>query len=129
MWYSSNGLVALDLFSMFQFLVIILSSVLPIGWKVVIIQYKHAISYCWQGAHFTFGPNEQNQHVAELSQQVCLNIQVLVRQRGLPSLDGKLRRFITEQRKKRFPNQVRQTITLTKSQESSWHYTTGKHLV
>ena len=69
MWYSSNGLVALDLFSMFQFLVIILSSVLPIGWKVVITQYKHAISYSWQGANFTFGPIEQNQHFVELSQK------------------------------------------------------------
>ena len=29
-------------------------------------QYKHARSYCWQWTHFTMGPNEQNQHFAEL---------------------------------------------------------------
>ena len=32
-------------------------------------QYKHARSYCWQWTHFTMGPNEQNQHFAELRQK------------------------------------------------------------
>ena len=40
------------------------------------------------------GLNEQNQHFAELRQKVCLYIHVLVLQRGLPSLDGKLERFV-----------------------------------
>ena len=42
------------------------------------------------------GPNEQNQHFAELRQKICLHIYVVVLQRGLPSLDGKLERFITK---------------------------------
>ena len=33
-------------------------------------QYKHARSYCWQWTHFTMGPNEQNQHFAELRQKI-----------------------------------------------------------
>ena len=33
---------------------------------VCCVQYKHARSYCWQGTHFTMGPNEQNQYFAEL---------------------------------------------------------------
>ena len=32
-------------------------------------QYKHARSYCWQWKHFIMGPNEQNQHFAELRQK------------------------------------------------------------
>ena len=67
-------------------------------------QYKHARSYCWQWADFTMGPNEQNQQFAELRQNVCLYIHVLVLQRGLPSLDGKLERFVTKKWKKRLPN-------------------------
>ena len=50
------------------------------------------------------GPNEQNQQFAELRQNVCLYIHVLVLQRGLPSLDGKLERFVTKKWKKRLPN-------------------------
>ena len=42
------------------------------------------------------GPNEQNQHFAELRQNVCLYIHVLVLLRGLPSLDGKLECFVTK---------------------------------
>ena len=63
-------------------------------------QYKHARSYCWQCAHFTIGPNEQNQHFAELRQNVCLYIHVVVLLRYLrylPSLDEKLERFVTNQ--------------------------------
>ena len=67
-------------------------------------QYKHARSYCRQWANFTMGPNEQNQHFAELSQKVCLCTHVVVLQRGLPSLDGKLERFVTKKWKKRLPN-------------------------
>ena len=50
------------------------------------------------------GPNEQNQHFAELRQNVCLYIHVLVRQRGLLSLGGKLEQFVTKKCKKRLPN-------------------------
>ena len=41
-------------------------------------QYKHARLYCWQWTHFTMGPNEQNQHFAELRQKICLYIHVVV---------------------------------------------------
>ena len=57
-------------------------------------QYKHARSYCWQWTHFTMGPNEQNQHFAELRQKNCLYIHVVVLLTCLPSLDGKLERFV-----------------------------------
>ena len=67
---------------------------------------KHAGSYCRQFVHFTIGTNEQNQHFAELKQKVCLNIHVVVLQRGLPSLDGKLERFVTKKWKKRLPNRL-----------------------
>ena len=30
-------------------------------------QYKHVRLYCWQWVNFAMGPNEQNQHFAELS--------------------------------------------------------------
>ena len=52
--------------------------------------------YCRQLAKFTMGPNEQNQHFAELREKVCLYIHNLVLHRGLPSLDGKLERFVTK---------------------------------
>ena len=42
------------------------------------------------------GPNEHNQHFEELRQKVCLNIHVLVLQRSLPSLDGKIECFVTK---------------------------------
>ena len=65
---------------------------------------KYARLYCQQCAHFTTGANEQNQHFAVLRQEVCLYIHVLVLQSGLPSLDGKLERFVTKKWKKRLPN-------------------------
>ena len=39
------------------------------------------------------GPNEQNQHFAELRQKICLHIYVVVLLTCLPSLDGKLELF------------------------------------
>ena len=63
-----------------------------------------ARSYCRQCAHFTTGTNEQNQHFAVLRQKVCLCIHVVELQSGLPSLDGKLERFVTKKWKKRLPN-------------------------
>ena len=59
-------------------------------------QYKHARSYCWQWTHFTMGPNEQIQHFAELRPKNCLYIHVVVLLTCLPSLDGKLKRFVTK---------------------------------
>ena len=59
-------------------------------------QYKHARLYCWQWTHFTMGPNEQNQHFAQLRQNICLPIYVVVLLTCLPSLDGKLERFVTK---------------------------------
>ena len=50
------------------------------------------------------GPNEQNQHFGELGQKVCLHTKIVVLQRGLPSLDGKLERFVPKKREKRLPN-------------------------
>ena len=43
-----------------------------------------------------WGPNEQNQHFAELSQKICLHIYVVVLLTCLPSLDGKLKRCVTK---------------------------------
>ena len=40
-------------------------------------------------------PNEQNQHFAELSQKVYLYIHIVVLLRYMPSLDGKVERFVT----------------------------------
>ena len=57
-------------------------------------QYKHARLYCWQWKHFTMGPNEQNQHFAELRQKICLHIYGVVLLTCSPSLDGKLERFV-----------------------------------
>ena len=57
--------------------------------------------HCWQWAKFTMGPNEQNQHFAELRQKVCLYIHTLVLLRGLPSLEGKNELFVRKTRKKR----------------------------
>ena len=42
------------------------------------------------------GPNEKNQHFAELRQKICLYIHVVVLLTCLPSLDGKLERFVTK---------------------------------
>ena len=49
-------------------------------------------------------PNEQNQHFVKLKQKVCLYIHVVVLLTCLPSLDGKLERFVTKEWKKRLPN-------------------------
>ena len=59
-------------------------------------QYKHARSYCRQWTHFTMGPNEQNQHFAELRQKITVYIHVVVFLTCLLSLDGKLERFVTK---------------------------------
>ena len=67
-------------------------------------QYKHARSYCWQLTHFTMGPNEQNQHFAELRWKNCLYIHVVVLLTCLSSLDGKLERFVTKKWQKWLPN-------------------------
>ena len=46
--------------------------------------------------------NEQNQHFAELIYtHICLYTHAVVIQRGLPSLERKLERFVTEKWKKR----------------------------
>ena len=45
------------------------------------------------------GPNEQNQHLVELRQKVCLYIHALVLLRCLPSLDVKNKPFVTKKRK------------------------------
>ena len=65
---------------------------------------KLARLYCRQCAHFTTGTNEQNQHFGVLRQKVSLYIHVEVLQSGLPSLDGKLERFVTKKWEKRLPN-------------------------
>ena len=65
-------------------------------------RYKHARSYCWQWTHFTMGPYEQNQHFAQLRQNVCLHKYVVVFLTCLPSLDGK--RFVTKKWQKFLPN-------------------------
>ena len=57
--------------------------------------------HCWQWADFTMGPNEQNQHFAELRQKVCLYTHAVVLLRGLPSLEGKNNLFVGKKRKKR----------------------------
>ena len=44
---------------------------------------------CRQWANFTMGPNEQNQHFAELRLKICLCIHALVLLKCLPSLDVK----------------------------------------
>ena len=75
-------------------------------------QYKHARSYCWQWTHFTMRPNEQNQHFAELRQNICLYIHVVVLLTCLPSLDGK--RFVTKSGKSDCQTRVRQTIMSTR---------------
>ena len=65
---------------------------------------KLARSYCRQCAHFKTGTNEQNQYFSVLRQKVSLCIHIVVLQSGLPSLDGKLKHFVTKKWKKRLPN-------------------------
>ena len=43
-------------------------------------------------------PNEQNQHFAELRQNVCFYIHAVVPLRGLPNLDGKNELFVGKKR-------------------------------
>ena len=50
------------------------------------------------------GPNEQNPHFAELRQRLCLYIHAVVLQRGLPSMDGKLKRLTQISGKSGVPN-------------------------
>ena len=57
--------------------------------------------HCWQWADFTMGPNEQNQHFAELRQKVCLYTHAVVLLRGLPSLEAKNELFVVKKSKKR----------------------------
>ena len=61
-------------------------------------------------AHFTIRTNEQNQHFAELRQKVCLYIHVVVLLTCLPSLDGKLERFVKKNGKSGCQTRVRHTI-------------------
>ena len=65
---------------------------------------KHSRSYCRQWAHFTTGTNVQNRYFAVLRQNVSLYIHVVVLQSVLPSLDGKLDRFVTKKWKRRLSN-------------------------
>ena len=58
------------------------------------------------------GTNEQNQYFAELRQKVCLYIHAVVLQGGLPSLDGKLKYFVTISGKSGCQTRVRQTIVI-----------------
>ena len=67
-------------------------------------QYKHPRLYCWQWTHFTMGPNEQNQHFAQLRQNMCLYIHVVVLLTCLSSLDGKLELIVTKKWQKWLPN-------------------------
>ena len=77
---------------------------LPTLRSVCCEQYKHARLYCWQWTHFTMGPNEQNQHFAELRHKICLYIHVVVLLTCLPSLDGKLESFVKKKWQKWLPN-------------------------
>ena len=63
------------------------------------------------------GPNEQNQHFAELRQKVCLYIHAVVLLRGLPSLEGKNNLFVGKKREKRLA-QPSQTDYITKEGEN-----------
>ena len=49
-------------------------------------------------------PNEQNLHFAQLRKKVCLNTHAVVLQRGFPSLDSKLKRFVTKKWKNGLPS-------------------------
>ena len=81
-------------------------------------QYKHARSYCWQWTHFTMGSYEQNQHFAQLRQNVCLHIYVVVLLTCLPSLDGKLERFVTKKWQKFLPNSSQPHLSLLNERNS-----------
>ena len=53
---------------------------------------------------FRMGPNEQNQHFAELRQKVCLYTDATVLPRDLASLETKKKLFMRKKRKKRLAN-------------------------
>ena len=57
------------------------------------------VANCWQWINFTMGPNEQNQHFAELRQKVCL-YNTVVLQRRLPSLEDKNELFVGKKEEK-----------------------------
>ena len=56
--------------------------------------------HCCQWANFTMGPNEQNQHFAELRQKLCLYIHAVVLLRGLSSWEGKNEIFVGKKEEK-----------------------------
>ena len=56
--------------------------------------------------------DEQNQHFAELRQKNCLYIHVVVLLTCLPSLDGKLERFVTKKVPSDCQTRVKQTIDI-----------------
>ena len=58
------------------------------------------VGNCWQWENFTMGPNEQNQHCAELRQKVCKYKHLVLLLRCLPSLDSKPERFVTKKWKR-----------------------------
>ena len=62
------------------------------------------------GKIFTMGPNEQNQHFAELRQKVCFCIHALVLLSCWPSLEGKNELLWDKEEKVVSQTQVRQTI-------------------
>ena len=65
------------------------------------------------------GPNEQDQHFAELRQKVCLYIHALVLQSDLSSLEGKNRLFVGTRGKSDWPpNQARIELNLLTSPTS-----------
>ena len=80
--------------------------------KICTISRVCIVGNCWQWANFTKGPNEQNQHFAELRQKlhVRLYIHEVVLLRFLPSLDIKLECFVTKNGKSGCQTRVRQTI-------------------
>ena len=72
------------------------------------ISRVRTVGNCWQWVNFTVGPNEKNQHFAELRQKVCLYIHAVALLRGLPSLEGENELFVGKKRKKQQaqPNQT-----------------------
>ena len=65
------------------------------------VSHVSTVGNCWQWAKLTMGPIEQNQHFAELRQEVCLYIHAVVPLRGLPSLNSKNELFVGKKKKKR----------------------------
>ena len=67
-------------------------------------QNKHARSYCWQWTHFTMGPNEQNQHFAELRQKICFIHTRSSAPYTFAKFGWKLERFVTKRWQRWLPN-------------------------